>query len=112
MGQGFRAQHELILHFVKGTARFHSAMHGNVLDVPRMDHRQREHPTQKPIQLMQCLIETTTPSGGVVLDPFAGSGTTLAAAKLLGRRAIGFERDERFCEIAAKRISHDAVPLV
>jgi len=63
------------------------------------------HPREKPLGLMCDLITSLTEEGDVILDPFAGSGTTLEAAKLSGRRAIGFERDERYCEIAASRLA-------
>lgn len=59
--------------------------------------------------MLWCLALSKT--RGVVLDPFMGSGTTLAAAKRLGRRAIGIEREERYCEIAAKRLQQEALPL-
>ena len=62
----------------------------------------REHPNMKPVGLMQRLIDKTV---GIVADPFAGSGTTLVAAKQLGRRAIGVELDERYCEIAARHLA-------
>jgi site-specific DNA-methyltransferase (adenine-specific) len=67
------------------------------------------HPTEKPSGILQPLIEYTTAPGDLVLDPFAGSGSTLAVAKSLGRRAIGIEGDEKYAEIAAKRLCQDAL---
>ncbi len=66
---------------------------------------QTGHPHTKPLDLMVQLLERCLFS--VVLDPFMGSGTTLLAAKMLGRRAIGIEIEERYCEIAAQRLSQE-----
>jgi len=62
------------------------------------------HPNRKPIKLMERLIALLTKSGNIVLDPFAGSGSTLVAAKRLGRRAIGIEIDERYCQTIIQRL--------
>lgn len=72
---------------------------------------ERVHPTQKPIALMRELVRDFTDPGETILDPFAGSGTTLVAAKTLGRKAIGIELEERWCEAAAKRLEATPTPL-
>lgn len=63
------------------------------------------HPTEKPVGILRPLIEYACPSAGLVLDPFAGSGSTLEAARLTGRRAIGIERHEPYAEAAARRLA-------
>ena len=63
------------------------------------------HPTQKPVALMSWLLDLVSKPGEVVCDPYMGSGPTLRAAKDLGRRAIGVELSEAYCEIAAKRLA-------
>ena len=70
-----------------------------------------DHPTQKPITLCRFLIQTSSNKGDTVLDPFMGSGTTLRAAKDLGRKAIGIEVEERYCEIAVKRLAQEVMAL-
>lgn len=90
-------------------AGFVGSRRANVIET--RDHRQGAavltgHPSNKPIGLMGQLLACTN---GVIADPFAGSGSTLIAARDAGRRAIGVECEERYCEIAAKRLAEDTL---
>jgi site-specific DNA-methyltransferase (adenine-specific) len=68
--------------------------------------RRNTHPTVKPIALMRYLVRLITPPGGIVLDPFAGSGTTLVAAVLEGHRAVGCELTAEYIPIIEGRLAH------
>ena len=71
----------------------------------------RTHPAAKPEPLIRRIIEICTRPTDLILDPFMGSGTTLRAAKDLGRKAIGIELDESYCEVAANRLAQEVLPL-
>ena len=74
-------------------------------------HKRAIHPTQKPEAILAPLIEYSVPVGGLVLDPFMGSGSTLLVAAERGIRSIGIEADEAYCEAAAKRLSQSVMRL-
>ena len=69
------------------------------------------HPTIKDVRIVEELLLVSSKQGNTILDPFMGSGTTLVAAKNLGRKAIGIEIEEKYCEIAARRLRQEVLPL-
>jgi DNA modification methylase len=109
-GSFFLPCHEWIVVWAREGFRLRSKKAAGIGDVwrvrPETDNR---HPAPFPLGLPTRAIDAT--SAEIVLDPFAGSGTTLLAARNLGRHAIGIEIDERYCEIAANRISQGALAL-
>ena len=78
----------------------------------RQNNEERgQHPTQKPVGVMQWVIELCTNPGDIILDPFCGSGTTGVAAIRLGRRFIGIEKDAKYAAIAQERLAAESVGL-
>ncbi|BCT75613.1 methyltransferase [Sinomonas cyclohexanicum] len=107
MGSFWRNDHEWVAVLTKGQPV--PLPNGGFFNVLKATKPQGgKHPTEKPLSVMSRLVEAAP---GVILDPFAGSGSTLVAAKALGRRAIGVELEERYCEIAAKRLSQGVLDL-
>jgi site-specific DNA-methyltransferase (adenine-specific) len=82
-----------------------------LIAVPTVGSGEREHVTQKPVELLRELLRVVPGDHLTVLDPFMGSGSTLVAAKYAGHKAIGIEIEERYCEIAAKRLAQEVLPL-
>lgn len=106
MGSFWRNSHEWVPVFAKGAPR--PLPDGSFFNVLRATKPSGgEHPTVKPASVVSRLIQASGAS--TVLDPFMGSGTTLFAAKALGLRAVGVEVEERYCEIAAKRLAQGAL---
>jgi site-specific DNA-methyltransferase (adenine-specific) len=76
------------------------------------EHAERvDHPTQKPLEIIERMLKASCPPGGTVLDPFMGSGTTALAARKLGRHFVGFELNQDYCEIIQQRLALAAVPV-
>ena len=73
------------------------------------DLSRKDHPSPKPIEYVKCLVKRFSALGDIILDPFMGSGTTLVAAKQLGRKAVGIEIEEKYCEIAVRRLAQEVL---
>jgi len=101
VGGKWRRQFELITH-LSTVPNSNKSGRGDILREP--PESDKEHPFQKPIALITTLLGAS-PKADLILDPFMGSGATLRAAKDLGRKAIGIEIEEKYCEIAAKRMA-------
>ena len=104
LGMGFRAQHEIILHYTAGSPKYHDLGTSNVIRTSRVSAVDREHQTQKPVELMEALLNVVCPTGGTVLDPFMGSASTGVAAIKRGMKFIGIERDADHFQVACQRI--------
>ena len=101
---GFGEAWEAIFYGMKGRRHLNGRRPRTVIRFDWSGTMDPLHPTVKPVPLLQKMVSWSTDAGETVLDPFAGSGTTLAAAKLTGRKAIGIEIDEMYCEVAANRL--------
>ena len=113
MGSPWRHTHELLIAGRwSGSKWSGGGGQSDVLRVKSVPSAERRHPVDKPTDLLRQLILPTTDPGDTVLDPFLGGGSTLTAAKDLGRRVIGIEIEERSCEIAANRCRQEVLGLV
>lgn len=105
LGNGFRARHELIMHMTAGSPEYHDKGTANVMQCKRVSADDRDHQTQKPVELIAQLVRVVCPPGGVVLDPFAGSCTTAQACAETGRHYVCIERDPDHCETGRQRLT-------
>lgn len=109
VGARYRKQTELILYACTADAPEMAKDGRDLIRLPGVPSAQRTHPSEKPLALFTGLMRAT--AWRCALDPYAGSGTALLAARALGRRAIGIEVEERYCEIIAGRLQQQALPL-
>ena len=105
LSASFAPKTEFIWMFQKGRAKIRGKRDPDVLFFDRAPSTY--HPTTKPVPLIQYLIEKFTDEGDLVIDPFLGSGTTAIAAERTGRKWIGIELSEEYCEIAKKRLNKE-----
>lgn len=115
MGWHYRRSYETVLVAHKGQkARWYDEtdkVENIVRHIPKIIPQADDHPTPKPERLVAWFMQLHSLPGHLVLDPFMGAGTTLRVAKNLGRRAIGIEIEERWCESAVKRLSQEVLDL-
>jgi DNA modification methylase len=113
LGWRYRRQHEMVMvaHRTGGKLAWADDDKATANIYRKSPPRNRQHPNEKPIEMPSHFIQLHTIAGRVVLDPFAGSGTTLIAAKNLGRISIGIELDERYCETIARRLGQEVLAL-
>lgn len=105
MGTGFKPTHELAAHLCNGPGVFYDKCGSNVLRFGRVHGSKKDHPTQKPVDLIQSMIRVVAPRDGLIVDPFCGSGSHGVAALKEGCRFLGCERDPEYVEIARKRLA-------
>jgi len=114
MGWHYRRNYEMVLVAEKPGAAckwFGGNSQANVVRISGLKPTEDDHPTPKPVPLMALFIRLHSELGDLILDPFMGSGTTLLAARDLGRKAIGIEIEERYCEIAVRRLAQQLLPF-
>lgn len=109
MGYGWRRMHEWIGYLPREKHVLNDRGAGDIIRCPGV--ARKLHPTEKPLGVITPLIAKSSRAGQCILDPFAGGGATLLAAKKLGRRAIGIELEERWCEVAANRLLQNVLPF-
>lgn len=110
LGNGFRNQHELAIVATKGVGQPHDLSTGNVIATKRLGQSE-DHPTEKPVDLIRPILRVVAPKGGVILDPFMGSGTTGVACMIEGRAFIGIEREPEYHATAQRRLRDHSAQL-
>ncbi|MDI1475400.1 site-specific DNA-methyltransferase [Polyangium sp. y55x31] len=111
LGKGFRAQHEVVLHFVNRAPEYHAGDEGNIHSVRRVPPKKKNHQTPKPPELVARHLRVVAPRGGLVVDPFVGGGGIGVAALRVGARFIGCDIDPGICEDARAAMREEAAAL-
>jgi len=109
MGSNYGFRYEMIFFGSKGLHKLNDYC-DDVLDYSKI--KKRNHPTEKPVELIEKFIKMSSKENDIVLDPFLGSGTTAVACKHLSRHYIGYEINPKYCEIAKKRLSQIQLELI
>jgi site-specific DNA-methyltransferase (adenine-specific) len=107
----FRNHLEYIVWMVNGAIDPQEDYPSALIQVPTVGAGERQHVTQKPVSLIHHLLRVLPPGQQTVIDPFMGSGSTLVAVAEAGHRAIGIDVEERYCEMAASRLSQGVIAL-
>jgi len=112
MGAYYRPMTELVIYARRPESPWYGDKGvGNVIESAAVHSSEREHASEKPLEVIRPLIENSSAIGDCVLDTFAGSASTLITAKEMGRRAIGIEIEPKYCDIAVKRLRQEILPL-
>ena len=99
----FAPRYEVVIFATKGRFELPGKRPDDLIACAKVGNQNLTHPNEKPVELLEQLIEATTTPGALILDPFAGSGSTLVAAAKTGRQYIGIEIDEHYSQLAANR---------
>jgi site-specific DNA-methyltransferase (adenine-specific) len=110
-GRGWLHSHEIVLHLRTAETQYAEGFRQDVIGIMPVRTLDRQHPAEKPGMLWDFLAEGMPKPSYTVLDPFAGAGGLLEWARIHEQKAIGIEIEERYCEIAAKRLCQGVLPL-
>jgi len=100
-------QYELILYANKGRAKFKGKRYSDVWYFKKINSKLQKHQNQKPIELIEFILNNHSDENNLVFDPFSGSGTTLLACEKLNRKWIGIEIEEKYCKIIKERFENE-----
>lgn len=107
------SKHQPLDNFASAELAWTNIKKTKVFDLSILSHNQTKfggHPTEKPVQLFRWCIELAN-NAKTILDPFAGAGTTLRAAKDMNRKSIGIEREQKYCDVIVRRLRQEVLPL-